>query len=208
MAVAMEAGVLSFGNKEEAKAILSGLYQKEPLSRIIASGVVTAARVFGVYHVPAVKGQGMAGYEPRGLKGLGVTYATSPQGADHTAGHTMSAKLDHHKPEGQAAASKKSQRLTTVFDVLGFCSFVGPALRETPEIIVEVINKFFDWNLSLEDFLNIGTNTLKLELEFNRKAGFNKLHDRLPESFNEEINLATGTIFDVSDDDLDSVTQL
>lgn len=208
LAVAMEAGVLPFGDVEKSKAILSGLYHGEPLSRIIASGVVTTAKVFGVYHAPAVKGQGMAGYEPRGLKGLGVTYATSPQGADHTAGHTMSAKLDHHKPEGQAAASKKSQRLTTIFDVLGFCSFVGPALRETPEIISEVVNRFFDWNLSLEEFLNIGTNTLKMELEFNRKAGFNKFHDRLPEYFYEEINLATGTVFDVSDDDLDSVAQL
>ena len=87
--------------------------------RLLGSGAETTGRVLGVRRIPAVKGQSFAAYDPRAAKGMGVTYATSPMGADHSAGYTMHEKVDHHKKEGQVAASLRAQLRAALFDSLG-----------------------------------------------------------------------------------------
>jgi len=106
MGVAMEAGVLPFGAPAAALGLMREIVADSYLGRIIASGCVVTGKVFGVRKVPEVKGQGMAAYEPRAVKGTGVTYATTPMGADHTAGNVVRANLKHHLKEGQVAASQ------------------------------------------------------------------------------------------------------
>ena len=64
-----------------------------PLGRILGQGVEATAKAFGVHRVPTVKGQSMPAYEPRAVKGIGVTYATTPMGADHTAGYTIAPEI-------------------------------------------------------------------------------------------------------------------
>jgi aldehyde:ferredoxin oxidoreductase len=78
--VAMEAGVIPFGDSDGAKDFIQQVSQGTPLGRVIGNGVVVAGKVFGVRRVPAVKGQAIPAYDPRSLKGIGVTYVTSPMG--------------------------------------------------------------------------------------------------------------------------------
>ncbi|MCL5677024.1 MAG: aldehyde ferredoxin oxidoreductase, partial [Firmicutes bacterium] len=90
--VAMQAGVASFGDGEAAlRLMMDEIGRDTPLGRILGNGAEITGKVFAVTNVPTVKGQSMAAYEPRGLKGTGTTFATSPMGADHTAGNTVRA---------------------------------------------------------------------------------------------------------------------
>jgi aldehyde:ferredoxin oxidoreductase len=51
------------------------------------------AKAFGMTRSPTVKGQSMPAYEPRAVKGIGITYATTPMGADHTSGYTIAPEI-------------------------------------------------------------------------------------------------------------------
>ncbi|MFY9940630.1 MAG: aldehyde ferredoxin oxidoreductase C-terminal domain-containing protein, partial [Desulfobacterales bacterium] len=82
IAVAMEAGLAKFGDAQAAIEMVKEVGKGTPLGRILGSGAAVTGRVFGVERVPVVKGQAMPAYDPRGVQGQGVTYATTPMGAD------------------------------------------------------------------------------------------------------------------------------
>jgi len=81
-----ETDYFDFGDKNKALALIDEIGSGTLLGRIMGQGVYVTCRVFGIDRVPAVKGQALPAHSARSMKGLGVTYATSPQGADHTAG--------------------------------------------------------------------------------------------------------------------------
>lgn len=198
--VAMEAGVASFGDAKELIRLLNEVVNDTWLGRILAAGCVVTGKTLGVRRVPAVKGQGMPGYEPRGIKGTAVTYATSPMGADHTAGNVARANVKHHLKDGQVALSGNAQVGVGMLDALGFCMMVAPALKDR-QILADMINARYGWQLTAQDLVQITRQYLRAELEFNRKAGFTIAHDRLPEHFYYEVNPANGAVFDFDDAD-------
>jgi aldehyde:ferredoxin oxidoreductase len=161
--------------------------------------------VLGVKRVPAVKGQAMSAYEPRAIKGTGVTYATSPQGADHTCGLTIRSKIDHLDPNGQVGLSRSVQVNMAGYDSLGACIFAGFGFAASPLTIRNLLNARYDWNVG-EDILQvIGRETIDLEREFNRRAGFTPAHDRLPEYMRREALPPHNAVFDVPDEELDRI---
>ena len=135
LAVAAQAGLLEFGNGNQALDLIRSIYQNSPIGRILGSGACIAGKVLGVRRVPVAKGQAFAAYDPRALKGTGITYATSPQGADHTAGFTMRGKVDHLDPEANLAASLAAQINTAAVDSLGACLLVGAGFSGSPTIL-------------------------------------------------------------------------
>lgn len=202
LAVAMEAGVMPFGDAVSAISAVEGIGRGTLIGKVIASGVVTAGRVFGVRRVPAVKGQGMAAYDPRGLKGIGVTYATSPMGADHTAGNTARANVRHNLKDGQVEVSRGAQLGAALFDYLGLCLMLGTALKDR-NILAGLVSDRYGLETTLDELMEVARRTLSLEREFNRRAGVTSAHDRLPEFFCDEVNPASGSVFDILDEDLD-----
>ncbi len=205
LGVAAEAGVMEFGDGEKAMELLHEIRQGSPLGRVLGNGAVTTGRVFGIERVPAVKGQAMSAYEPRAIKGTGVTYATSPQGADHTCGLTIRAKIDHLDPKGQVALSRSVQVNMAGYDTLGACIFAGFGFAASPLTIRDLINARYDWDFG-EDILQVlGRETIELEREFNRKAGFTSAHDRLPEYMTRETLPPHNAVFDVADEELDGI---
>ena len=199
--VAMEAGVAPFGDPQALVNLLREVVQDTWLGRILAAGCVVAGKTLGVSRVPAVKGQGMAAYEPRAIKGTAVTYATSPMGADHTAGNVARANVKHHEKDGQVTLSRNAQQGMAMIDALGMCMMVGPAMKDRT-ILAELINARFGWQLTLQDLTTIASKTLQAEQEFNRCAGFTDVHDRLPEHFYYEVNPATGSVYDIFPEDM------
>jgi len=158
-----------------------------------------------VSRVPVVKNQAISAYDPRAIKGTGVTYATSPQGADHTAGLTIRAKVDHTKPEGQAKLSKRSQISMAGYDALGICVMGGFGFGQDLTMIRDLINGRYGWGVGDGYLKEIGRETLRLEREFNRRAGFTAADDRLPEWMTEEPLPPVDTVFDVPATDLDTI---
>ncbi|KUO76662.1 MAG: hypothetical protein APF81_15810 [Desulfosporosinus sp. BRH_c37] len=83
--VCMEAGKIGFGDEQGAIKLVEEMMAGTEFGKILGQGTVYAGKQLGVQRIPAVKGQALAGYDPRALKGTGVTFATTPIGADHTA---------------------------------------------------------------------------------------------------------------------------
>ncbi len=207
LGVAGRAGLLPWGDGARALALMDEIRRGTPLGRVLGSGAAIAGKVLGVEQVPVVKGQAMPAYEPRVIKGTGVTYATSPQGADHTAGLTIRAKVDHLNPEGQAALSRKVQISMAGYDTLGACIFAGFGFAAAPkDTIARLLRARYGWDDVGEDILTtLGEETIRLEREFNRRAGFTAADDRLPEWMTREPVPPTGAVFDVPEEDLDTI---
>jgi aldehyde:ferredoxin oxidoreductase len=205
LGVAAKAGLMEFGDHKRALQLIDEIKQNTPLGRLLGSGATITGKVLGIEQVPAVKGQAMSAYEPRAIKGTGVTYATSPQGGDHTSGLTIRAKVNHLDPVGQAALSRSFQINMAGYDTLGACIFTGSGFGAAPETLRDLLNSRYDWTVGTDILQVLGKETLKLEREFNQRAGFTKADDRLPEWMTREPLSPHNTVFDVSDEDLDGV---
>jgi aldehyde:ferredoxin oxidoreductase len=205
LGVAAKAGLMEFGDFKRAAQLIEEITQNTPLGRLLGSGATITGKVLGVEQVPAVKGQAMSAYEPRAIKGTGVTYATSPQGADHTSGLTIRAKVNHLDPIGQATLSRTYQINMAGYDTLGACIFAGSGFGAAPETVRDLLNSRYDWKVEADVLQVLGKETLKLEREFNRRAGFTSADDRLPEWMTREPLPPHNTVFDVSEEDMDEV---
>ncbi len=205
LGVAAEGGLLKFGDGAQAMKLIQEIHRATPLGLMIGNGAVYTGRTLGVAHVPAVKGQAMSAYEPRAIKGTGVTYATSPQGADHTAGLTIRAKVDHLDPAIQVELSRKVQINMAGYDTLGACVFAGNGFAAAPETIRDLLNPRYDWQVDTDILQQLGNETLRLEREFNRRAGFSKEDDRLPDWMKNEPLPPLNSVFDVPDAELDGI---
>jgi aldehyde:ferredoxin oxidoreductase len=215
IAIAMDAGVIPFGDAQGAIKLLHEVGKGTPLGRILGNGAAVAGRVFGVERVPVVKGQAMPAYDPRGIQGIGVTYATSTQGADHTAGYAVTANVlgvggnvNPLKAEGQIELSRNLQVATAAIDSTGMCLFIAFAILDQPETfqaLLDLIGGFTGSPLTGDDVVALGKSILKQEREFNAKAGFTKAMDRLPDYFKNEKLPPHQVTFLVKDEDLDQV---
>jgi aldehyde:ferredoxin oxidoreductase len=215
IAVAMEAGLAEFGDAEAAINMVKEVGKGSHLGRILGNGAAVTGKVFGVERVPVVKGQAMPAYDPRAVQGIGVTYATSTMGADHTAGYAVATNIlgiggsvDPMKPEGQAELSKNLQIATAAIDSTGMCVFIAFAIldqEDTFQALLDLINGFTGANLKGDDVNALGMKILKLERDFNAAAGFTNKDDRLPDYFKKEQLPPHNVAFQVSDEDLDQV---
>ncbi len=215
IAVAMEAGVAKFGDAEAAMNLVKEVGKGTPLGRILGNGAAVTGKVFGIERVPVVKGQAMPAYDPRGIQGIGVTYATSTMGADHTSGYAVASNIlnvggsvDPLKPEGQVELSRNLQIATAAVDSTGMCLFIAFALLDQPETfqaLIDMINAFYGLGLTADDVTDLGKSVLKNERDFNARAGFTAKHDRLPEYFKKEPLPPHNIIFQVRDEDLDTL---
>lgn len=205
LGVAVEAGLMEFGDSDRAMALLQEIRRGTPLGRVIGHGPAMVGQVYGVERVPVTKGQAISAYDPRAIKGTGVTYATSPQGGDHTSGLTIRAKVDHLDPKAQVEVSRTAQINMAGYDTLGACIFAGFGYSSAPGVISELLNARYGWNTGADILQVLGRETLALEREFNRKAGFTRAHDRLPEWMTREPLPPTNAVFDVPDEELERV---
>ena len=203
LGVAAEAGLMTFGDGQRALDLMEEVRAGTPLGRIIGAGAALAGQILGVRRVPVVKNQAISAYDPRAIKGTGVTYATSPQGADHTSGLTIRAAIDHLKPEGQVELSRATQYKMAGYDSLGACIFGGFGLDAG--LTRDLINGRYGWGIDEEYLSDLGRETIALEREFNRRAGFTAADDRLPEWMTQEALPPANTVFDVPDEELDAI---
>jgi aldehyde:ferredoxin oxidoreductase len=207
LGVAAQAGLMRWGSEADAMKLLEEIRQGTELGRTLGNGAVSVGKAYNIERVPAVKGQAMSGYEPRSIKGTGVTYATSPQGADHTAGLTIRQKINHLDPTIQKQASLTPQLNMAGYDTLGACTFAGFGYAATPDFVIKrLLQARYGWEDIPDNMLQeLGKQTIKMEREFNRRAGFTKEDDRLPKWMTEQPIPENGAVFDVSEEDLDHI---
>ncbi len=215
LGVAMEAGVLEFGDGEGVCRILREEVAKgTALGRIIGAGTAAVGKAFGVTRVPVVKNQGVPAYDPRAIKGIGITYATSTMGADHTMGYAIASNLlnvggsvDPLSNEGQVELSRNLQIATAAIDSTGMCLFIAFAALDDETCLpalVDLINARFGITLTGDDVITLGKHILKTEKGFNEAAGFTNADDRLPEFFSLEPLPPHNVVWDISGEEIDS----
>ncbi len=213
--VAMEAGLAKFGDADAAINMVHEVGKGTYLGRILGNGAAVTGKAFAVERVPVVKNQAMPAYDPRAVQGIGVTYATSPMGADHTAGYAVATNIlnvggqvNPLSPDGQVELSRNLQIATAAIDATGMCLFIAFAIMDQPETfqaLIDMINGFYGLNLTAEDVTALGKSILKAERDFNTGAGFTAAHDRLPEFFINDALPPHNIKFKVTDEDLDTV---
>ncbi len=213
--VAAEGGLLEFGDGETVYKILSeDVPNGTPVGRIIGSGAGNVGKLYGLVRVPVVKNQSIPAYEPRAIKGQGITYATTPMGADHTAGYAVATNIlnsggyiDPLKKEGQVALSRNLQIASAAIDSTGMCIFVAfPALDDPACLpaLIDMINARFGINLTADDVTSLGARILKTEHEFNLKAGLTAADDRIPEFMKYEALPPHNAIWDFTNEEIDA----
>jgi aldehyde:ferredoxin oxidoreductase len=213
--VAMEAGVAKFGDAEAAINLVKEVGKGTALGRILGSGAAVTGQVYGVERVPVVKRQAMPAYDPRAVQGIGVTYATTTMGADHTAGYSVTANVlgvggnvDATKPEGQVELSRNLQIATAALDSTGMCLFIAFAIldqADTFQAYMDLMAAYSGEDYTGDDWTALGKAVLKNERAFNAAAGFTAQDDRLPDYFKRESIAPHNVTFGVTDEELDSV---
>jgi aldehyde:ferredoxin oxidoreductase len=213
MGLAMEAGIIEFGDGPGLIKLLEEIKLGTPVGRILGSGAAVTGKVYGLTRVPVVKDQAIPAYDPRSIKGIGITYCTSTMGADHTIGYTIATNVlkcggfvDPLKKEGQVELSRNLQIATAAIDSTGLCIFVAFAVLDDATAlpaIVDMLNARFGISLTADDVTALGTSVLKTERAFNQAAGFTNAHDRLPEFFSAEAVPPHNAIWDFSNEEID-----
>ena len=188
IAVLMDAGQAQFGDGERAFALLEEIVAETQIGQLLGDGPAAVGKHFGHHRVPVCKGQSIAAYDPRGIQGMAVTYATCPMGADHTAGNligeSLSGQVDPLSAEGQVEASRNKQITIAGIDSLGLCLFTAAAASE--DLLTTLVNARLGTRHENEAIRSLWKAVLKTERDFNRREGFSDADDRLPEFFYKE----------------------
>lgn len=217
LAVAFDAGYAEFGDAGTAIRLVEEVAQGTEMGLLIGNGPDAVGRHFDHDRVPTVKGQGMSAYDPRAIQGMAVTYATTPMGADHTAGWVVDQNLeafggtvDAHGSEGQVAISRDTQIHMAAVDTVGICDFAQSGLASEEGIgnVFTMMSAKSGQPFGEEDWTALGRRVIKTELEFNRKAGLTRKDDRLPPMFYNEPLPPYNVVVKVSDEEMDSVFDL
>jgi len=208
--VAMDCGKITWGDAEAVFNILDKeIRENTEIGKLYGNGVKNIGMKLNAQRIPEIKGQGISAYDPRVFKGMGVTYATSPMGADHTSGAAIAGRVPSQtkdygeltKNEGKLDLSFELQVYTTVLDSMGCCYFIGPSY-ENMEIITAAINAMYNLDLTREEIINIGKHILKTELSFNEKAGITKDNNDVPEFLKLEPSEPSGLKFTFTKEEL------
>lgn len=202
MAMCMEAGKIKWGDADAALSLLKEMIEGTEFGRLMGEGCEAVGKSLGCKRIPVVKHQALAGYDPRNTKGTGITYATSPMGADHTAGLTMARAFDDCGRAAQAYASNKLQVAMAFADSM-MCIFAFAHTVPAMPLFGELMAGLYGGDAAFTRVAAMGVKTLLTERAFNKMAGMTAADDRLPEFFYNERSVATGSRFDINDYELE-----
>jgi len=177
---------LAFGSAEAIVEWTRKMGAGEGLGAQLAQGSYRFAERYGAADLSmSVKKQELPAYDPRGIQGHGLQYATSNRGGCHVRGYMISPeilgvpeKLDPLSLEGKAVWCKGFQDLTAVIDSLGLCLFTSFALGA--QDYCDLFNATVGADLSSDDLLAAGERIWNLERLFNLNAGIRPDQDTLP----------------------------
>ena len=184
--VLMEAGQAAFGDVDFMVKVLQDLRAGNERGRLLATGTARVGAHFDVKRVPVIKKQAISAYDPRIIEVTAISMMVTAQGADHTAGNAPSF-VSHNKSVREVAAeSYRMQVNSALADSFGLCVFGRSVTDVNRQLIADAINDAFDAGIDAQWLIDIARETLRLETEFNKRAGFTEAEDELPSFFADE----------------------
>jgi aldehyde:ferredoxin oxidoreductase len=194
---AYEKGIISeeliWGDADSMIELTKKIAYREGFGGILAEGPARATASWGAPELSmSVKGQSIPAYDPRGIQGIGLGYATSNRGACHLRGYTVASEIagipeptDRLKPEGKGELLKVFQDMLAFSDSMNICKF--SSFSENAEHYAEQYSAMTGVQLTADDVMKAGERIYNLERYYNNLAGFNKREDDfLPKRFTEE----------------------
>ena len=185
--VLMEAGEGEFGDHEFMAGVLEDIRDGNEKGKIYAQGTSRVGELFKVARIPAIKKQGISAYDPREIEVTGISMMVTAQGADHTAGNIPTFQCKDKTTEELVAASLDIQEDCAAADSLGLCLFGRSVTNENQEFIAGALNDAHGTDLQSDFMKELGRETLAMEWQFNKDAGFTEDDDELPQFFYDEI---------------------
>lgn len=190
---------LSWGDEEGQIELIRKIAQRVDIGDVLAEGTARAAAALDVPELAmSVKGQAIPAYDPRGLKGMGIAYATSNRGACHLRAYTPASeiigvpyKTDPLEWKGKGELTKLLQDVHAVSDSFDLCKF--SAFAEGVEEYLDQFNAMTGLNYTAEELLRCGERIYNLERYFNNLAGIGEGSDTLPERFLKEPSTVPGS---------------
>lgn len=200
LGVAASAGKFAFGDVAAVDALLEEVEKGTTDGSMIANGVVATAKALGVNRVPAFKGQAIPAHDPRVGKPTGVTYHTSPMGADHTAGLAYVMEDD-----GAVEKSLEAQIMNAMLDTIGLCQFAISNDRNVlTSFIKDLLNYCYEMELTQDDIVNLGRDALRDEVAFNKGAEIADI-DTGPGFVRSETLPPMGMVFGVKQEEMEKI---
>ena len=184
--VLMEAGLGAFGDRKFMADVLGEIRAGSTQGRLWAQGAARVGAHYNVRRVPVIKKQTISAYDPRVVEATGIAMMATAQGADHTVGNLPRLKTREMDLESLIAQSLAAQTNCAATDSLGLCIFGRSVTEPNVAFIVDAVNAACGTSLTPEFFYRLGRETLRMEAEFNRQAGFTASDDELPEFFYRE----------------------
>ncbi|HCK76164.1 MAG TPA: aldehyde ferredoxin oxidoreductase [Gammaproteobacteria bacterium] len=194
IAVLMDAGLGKFGDVGFMEEVLEEIRKGSENGRLWAQGTGRVGAHYQLERVPVIKQQAISAYDPRVVEATGITMMVTAQGADHTAGNVPKLDCTNMTVDEVVAASLESQLVMASSDSLGLCIFGRGVTDTNVEFVVNAINDAHGTELTEEFYTELGKETLALEYQFNRDAGFTDADDELPEFFYTEPLAPTGKV--------------
>ena len=202
LAVLMEAGLASFGDVDFMVQALKEMREGTEQGRLWAQGTARVGEHYGLARVPVIKKQAISAYDPRVIEVTGISMMATAQGADHTAGNAPRFDSEGKPLDELLAVSLDAQIGAAATDSIGFCLFGRTVTNEALDFIAQSFNNAVGTELDSSFFMELGRETLKLENEFNRQAGFTDKDDDLPEFFYSEPLAPTNKVARFRGDDV------
>ncbi|MBK8051574.1 MAG: aldehyde ferredoxin oxidoreductase family protein [Anaerolineales bacterium] len=195
-------GKLAWGDAHAMVKVTEQIAHRLGVGDKLAEGTARGAAYFGHPEISmTVKGQAIPAYDPRGLKGMGIAYATSNRGACHLRAYTPAAelgvmpfgslKVDPLAWKGKGGLVKIFQDVHAVSDSLDLCKF--SAFAQGMDEYTEQYNAVTGMNYSSEEMLQCGERIYNLERYYNNLAGFREGSDYLPKRFTHEPSTVPGS---------------
>ncbi|MGM0498939.1 MAG: aldehyde ferredoxin oxidoreductase family protein [Bacillota bacterium] len=184
---------LNFGSSESIIYYTEKMAYRDGLGDLLAEGSYRMADSKNHPELSmSVKKQELPAYDPRGVQGQGLNYATSNRGGCHVRGYMISPevlgvpeKLDPQELEGKPKWVMIFQDLTAVIDSIGMCLFTSFALGL--DDYREIVNAGTQFDYSSESLLEAGERIYNLERQFNLEAGIAPAEDKLPPRFDDPL---------------------
>lgn len=213
VALVMEAGEqgklespVSYGHVEQIASLLTDIANREGVGDILAQGIKKAAPMIGMEDQAIhVKGLEPAGYDPRVLKGMGLSYGTSPRGACHLRTTfykpELSKMIDPDQIKGKAEMVVDWEDRLIIFDCLILCRFYRDFYQWEPlaEMLQEVTGEAWTKESLRAVAAHISDNTRR----FNLQEGLTRRDDKLPKRFYKEVLPESGQI--IAEEDMDTM---
>ncbi|MCP4982181.1 MAG: aldehyde ferredoxin oxidoreductase [Gammaproteobacteria bacterium] len=194
LAVLMAAGLADFGDLQFMVDALEDIRQGTDKGLLWAQGTARVGEHYGVERVPVIKRQAISAYDPRVIEVTGISMMLTAQGADHTAGNVPMMDCNGKSADELVAASLQSQVSSASADSLGLCIFGRSVTDTNTELVINALNDAHGTGIEPSFFWDLGRETLRLEHEFNKVAGFLAEDDELPRFFHDEPLAPSGKV--------------